>query len=92
MHLKLLVIVHHSDGQAQKKKNSLYVPLKAYANIPIAFSTVNCVVKKTGFYVCHVIGILHVDVSSAPRDIAGHLGDKDVTHEMTRSTLLRQKE
>jgi hypothetical protein len=48
--------------------------------------------KKPGFYVCHVIWILLVDVSSGPRDIAGHLDDKDVTYEMTRSTLLRQRE
>jgi hypothetical protein len=48
--------------------------------------------KKPGFYVGHVIGILLVDVSSGPRDIAGHLNDNDVTYEMTRNTLLRQQE
>jgi len=36
--------------------------------------------------------VLLVDVSSGPRDIAGHLDDRDVTYEMTHSTLLRQKE
>ena len=74
------------------KKNSRYVPLKACANIPIALSTASCVGKTQGFYVRHVIGILFVDVSSGPRDIAGHLDDKDVTYEMTRSTLVRQEQ
>jgi len=88
VHSKLLITVQNSD----KRKKSLYVPLKACANIPIALSTVGCVSKKPGFYVGHVIGILLVDVSSGPRDIAGHLYDNGVTFEMTRSTFLRQQE
>lgn len=84
MYIKLLITVVYSDRQAQ---NSLYVPLMACANIPIAFSTASCVGKTQGFYVCHVIAISLADVSSGPRDIASHFDDKDVTYSMTRGTL-----
>jgi len=69
----------------------VFVTLKACANIPVVFSTVSSVGKTQGFYVCHVIRILLVDVSSGPRDIAGHLDDKDVTYEMTRKYIIAAK-
>jgi hypothetical protein len=39
-------------------------------------------------FIAHVTGILLLDVSSGPHDIAGHLDNKDVVHGVKRNALL----
>jgi hypothetical protein len=77
MHFKLLITILYSDTPVQIKKQSVRTANGLRKHINDVFDSE---LEKRRFNVCHVIGIMLVDVRFGPSDIASHLDDKNVTY------------